>query len=95
LDSEAHTAIEKSRCEAAMHCTPWIEVSACWIERDGDATAFGLHNVIAQGLRNRVQGQRPACKALDELQPSHLLLSLGTNRPVSFVGHVYLRLSQQ
>jgi hypothetical protein len=70
-------------------------VSACWIQRDGDATAFDLHHIIVQGLRDRVQGQRPADKALDELQPAHRLLSLGTDRPVSLVGHVYLRFSQQ
>jgi len=95
LDGEAHAAIEKRRRKTTMHRTPWIEVSACWIERDGDPTAFGLHHVIAQGLRDRVQGQRAAGKAPDELQPVHLLLSLGTDRPVSPVGHAYHRFSQQ
>jgi len=67
LDGKAHAAIEKSRREAAVHRAPWVEVSACWIQRDGDATAFGLHHIIAKGLRDRVQGQRPADKALDPL----------------------------
>jgi hypothetical protein len=50
-----------------MHSSPWIKVSPRWIHRDNDATAFGLHHVIAQGLCNRVEGQHSAGKALDEL----------------------------
>jgi hypothetical protein len=42
LDGEAHAAIEKSRREAAVHRAPWVEVSACWIQRDDNATAFDL-----------------------------------------------------
>jgi len=57
--------------------------------------AFGFHHVIAQCLRDRVHGQRPTGKALNELQPTHLLLLLGTDRPVSLISHAYLRFSQQ
>src|SRR3974390_2456167 len=55
LDGKAHAAIEKSSREASMHSTPWIEVGICRIKRNRDPAAFGLHDVIAQSLRNRVQ----------------------------------------
>src|SRR3954469_2915806 len=80
LDRQAHAAIEKCRREAAMHRARWIEMSARWIQRDDDATAFGLHHIIPQGLCDCVEGQHSAGKALDELQPAHRLLSLGTDR---------------
>jgi hypothetical protein len=95
LDGETHAAIEKSCCEAAMHCAPGVKMSARWFQSDGDTTAFGLHHIIAQGLRYCVQGQRPTDKALDELQPAHLLQSAGTDRPVGPVVHVWLPFPQQ
>src|SRR3954454_21347285 len=87
LDRQAHAAIEKCRREAAMHRARWIEMSARWIQRDDDATAFGLHHIIPQGLCDCVEGQHSAGKALDELQPAHRLLSLGTDRSVDPGGH--------
>jgi len=44
-DGEPHAAIEKSRRKAAVHRARWVEVSACWTQRDSDATAFGLHHI--------------------------------------------------
>jgi hypothetical protein len=67
LDGQTHAAIEKSRGETAVHCAPWIEVGVCRMKRYGDATAFGFHDVITQGLCNRVQGQLSIGKTLDEL----------------------------
>jgi hypothetical protein len=38
----ADAAIEKRRCQAAVHRAPRIEVKSCWIECDDNALAFGL-----------------------------------------------------
>src|SRR5579859_7374165 len=73
-----------------MHRSPWIEVSLRWIHGDDDATAFGLHHVIPQGLRHRIERQHSAGKALDELQPAYCLPLLRTYRAISLVGHVLL-----
>jgi hypothetical protein len=67
LNGQAHAAIENSRCEATVHRAPWIGVSACWMQHDDDATAFGLHHVITLGLCNRVEGQYSTGKTLNEL----------------------------
>jgi hypothetical protein len=50
-----------------VHRAPWIGVSACWMQHDDDATAFGLHHVITLGLCNRVEGQYSTGKTLNEL----------------------------
>src|SRR5262249_37741508 len=82
-----HAAIEKSCGEAAVHRARWIEMRVGRVERDHDTTVFGLHHVIAERLRDGVEGQRSGCEALDEFESAHRPPQFRTDRPVGLGRH--------
>ena len=83
LNGRPHATIEKRCHEATVHGAPGIEVSRCRHNRDDDATALSLYDIVAQRLRGGTEGQRSAGKALNELKPAHLFLPLWTDLPIS------------
>src|SRR5882724_401615 len=69
-----------------MHGASWIKMNVAGLHGDHDTPVRGFRDIIPQGLRDRIERQRPIGKALDEFQAAHFLLPLGADGPVCLAG---------
>ena len=83
-DSEPHAAVEQRRSKASVNRAGRIEVTFMRFRRDNNAALGNLDNVIAEGLRHRVQGQRAVDKALHKFEAAHGPLPLAVDHAKAF-----------
>ena len=89
LDRQSHAAVEQRGRETAVHRAGRIEMDAARLGGDDDAPALRLGHIVTQGLRDRIEGQRPVDEPLDKFQAAHLLLPVGADGPICLAGDVH------
>ena len=79
LDSKTHAAVEQGCSKTPVNRAGRVQLPRMRFCRGNNAPLRNLDDVIAEGLRHRVEGQSALDKTTDQFETAHCALMLGVD----------------